>query len=65
MTKKILLAVFHCDKCGQDTHLAHVDIEKEKEGYYHCTHCGNNNKKQFYSFDDYFVMRVKQFEIKD
>lgn len=65
MGEKILLAVFHCDNCGLDTHLANVETEKDKEGYYHCTHCGNNHKKTFYSFDDYYVTRVKAFEIKE
>jgi uncharacterized Zn finger protein len=55
---KFLLVSFHCDKCGEDTHIAGTSIEKEKENAYHCLHCGNNSKS-FYTYDDYYVKKVK------
>jgi predicted RNA-binding Zn-ribbon protein involved in translation (DUF1610 family) len=56
-SQKFLLVSFHCDKCGHDTHIAGTDVHKEKDGSYHCLHCGNNGKS-FYPYDDYFVKKV-------
>lgn len=59
MDEKMLLVSFHCDVCGKDTHVAGTEVDKERDGEYHCLHCGNKSTKSFYTFDDFYVKRVR------
>jgi transcription elongation factor Elf1 len=58
MTNKILMVCFHCDSCGKDFNVSDTIMEQEKNGEYHCIFCGAKGKK-IYSYDDYFVKKVK------